>query len=136
MLKKIVIGGGGIAALAVAGLWWDSAPTAVAPAQETSTLVIPTLSQVAQSGEVAFNANCAACHGTNGGGTDQGPPLIHRIYEPGHHGDMSFLLAAQNGVRAHHWRFGNMPPVEGITETQIRWIVKYIREIQTANGIG
>ena len=42
-----------------------------------------------------------------------GPPLVHKIYQPGHRSDMAFVLAAQNGVRAHHWPFGNRPPVEG-----------------------
>ena len=38
------------------------------------------------------------------------PPLVHKLYEPGHHSDMAFIMAAKNGVRSHHWRFGNMPP--------------------------
>jgi cytochrome c len=89
-----------------------------------------------QMGETAFNAKCAACHGINGAGRDGiAPPLIHKIYEPGHHGDMSFQLAAMNGVRAHHWPFGNMPPVEGITRSVITNITAYVRAIQRANGI-
>ena len=64
------------------------------------------LSEVAQLGQNAFNGVCADCHGENGAGREgMGPPLIHKIYEPSHHGDMSFLLAVQNGVRSHHWRF-------------------------------
>lgn len=89
-----------------------------------------------QMGEAAFNAKCAACHGDSGAGRDGlGPPLIHKIYEPGHHGDMSFQLAAMNGVRAHHWAFGNMPAVEGITPSDITNITTYVRAIQRANGI-
>ena len=89
-----------------------------------------------QMGETAFNAKCAACHGINGAGRDGiAPPLIHKIYEPGHHGDMSFQLAAMNGERAHHWPFGNMPPVEGITRSDITNITAYVRAIQRANGI-
>ena len=49
--------------------------------------------------------------------------------------DFSFQTAAKNGVRAHHWRFGDMQPVPGVTEKQVEWIVKYVREIQRANGI-
>lgn len=89
-----------------------------------------------QMGETAFNAKCAACHGGNGAGQDGiAPPLIHKIYEPSHHGDMSFQLAAMNGVRAHHWPFGNMPAVEGITPSDITNITAYVRAIQRANGI-
>ena len=57
------------------------------------------------------------------------------IYEPNHHGDMSFRLAARQGVRAHHWDFGNMPPVEGVTDEDVIKITRYVRELQKANGI-
>jgi len=94
-----------------------------------------TLSTLASTGKVLFKANCAGCHGPKADGTDQGPPFVNDIYNPGHHPDAAFLSAAKNGVRAHHWRFGNMPPVEGITEAEIVAIVKYVRELQEANGI-
>ncbi|TYB81783.1 c-type cytochrome [Maritimibacter fusiformis] len=89
----------------------------------------------AATGQRAFTAFCASCHGENGGGTDKGPPLIHRIYEPNHHGDAAFLLAAQNGVRAHHWQFGDMPPVEGVTRAEVETIVAFVRAVQRENGI-
>ena len=81
-------------------------------------VVVPeTFSDNARIGQVAFEAKCAVCHGANAAGQDGvAPPLVHKIYEPSHHGDAAFLLAAKNGVRAHHWRFGNMPPVEGVTD--------------------
>ena len=95
-----------------------------------------TFSTNAKIGKLAFDAKCAVCHGTNAAGQDGvAPPLVHKIYEPSHHGDASFLLAAKNGVRAHHWRFGNMPPVEGITDGDVKMIVAYVRELQRANGI-
>ena len=40
------------------------------------------LSIMADLGGGVFNAVCAKCHGTNAAGTDKGPSLIHRIYEP------------------------------------------------------
>ncbi|WP_093149158.1 c-type cytochrome [Aliiruegeria lutimaris] len=94
------------------------------------------LSADAQHGRTAFDAKCAGCHGTHAAG-QQGvaPPLVHKIYEPGHHGDMAFLLAAKTGVRAHHWSFGSMPPVEGISDTEIARVTLYIRELQRENGI-
>jgi hypothetical protein len=57
------------------------------------------------------------------------------IYEPGHHGDESFQRAAAQGVRAHHWRFGNMPPVEGVTRSDVKMIISYVRDLQRATGI-
>ncbi|PLX34435.1 MAG: cytochrome C [Hyphomicrobiales bacterium] len=93
------------------------------------------LSRAAKEGEIIFNASCASCHGVNASGTESGPPLIHKIYEPSHHGDAAFLMAPKRGVRAHHWPYGNMPPVEGITDQHTRKIVRYVRELQRANGI-
>lgn len=100
-------------------------------------VVLPeTLSTNAQVGKLAYEAKCAVCHGTNAAGQDGvAPPLVHKIYEPSHHGDGAFLLAAKNGVRAHHWRFGNMPTVEGVTDGDVKMIVAYVRELQRANGI-
>jgi mono/diheme cytochrome c family protein len=64
-----------------------------------------------EGGRALFETNCAVCHGENAAGSDQGPTLVHRIYEPSHHGDMAIMLAARQGVRAHHWLFGNTPAV-------------------------
>ena len=88
-----------------------------------------------QTGETTFNANCAACHGKQAAGTDHGPPLVHKIYEPHHHGDQAFQLAAANGVKAHHWEFGNMPKIEGVTPENVDQIVKYVRWMQRQAGI-
>ncbi len=96
---------------------------------------VPALSATAMAGQEAFDANCAACHGPNGAGTDQGPPLVHDIYNPGHHGDQAFLLAAKRGVRAHHWNFGDMPPQPDVADKELATIVRYVRELQAANGI-
>ena len=87
------------------------------------------------AGEALFNASCAACHGVRAGGSEVGPPLIHDYYKPSHHGDAAFLLAAQRGVIAHHWRFGNMPPVSGVSESDIAAITSYVRWLQREMGI-
>ncbi len=93
-------------------------------------------SELAQMGKRAFEATCAACHGENAAGQDGvAPPLVHKIYEPGHHSDMAFFMAVDNGVRAHHWAFGNMPPVPGLTKGDVKAIVAYVRELQRENGI-
>ncbi len=100
-------------------------------------VVVPEkLSPRAQMGKRAFEAKCAACHGENAAGRNGiAPPFVHRIYEPNHHGDMAFVMAARSGVRAHHWRFGDMPPVKGVTKADVEAIVAYVRELQRANGI-
>lgn len=122
------------------GLIWkmNAAPEAPAPSTGAPlvSVTVPALSQTAQAGKAAYDARCAECHGVNAAGQDGiAPPLVHKIYEPGHHGDISFQLAARNGVRAHHWPFGDMPPVEQIGDAEIATIITYVRELQAANGI-
>ncbi len=94
-----------------------------------------TLSKAQVDGAAAFDQNCSVCHGSEGIGTDQGPPLIHIIYEPGHHSDASFHRAVALGVRQHHWRFGDMPAVGGVSEGEVSSIIDYIRALQRAVGI-
>ena len=114
--------------------------SSVAEAQQSNALVqikIPSeLSGLATIGKRVFDKNCAACHGENAVGQDGvAPPLIHKIYEPSHHGDESFQRAVAMGVRAHHWKFGNMPAIEGLTRADVKAITAYVRELQRHNGI-
>tara|TARA_B100000315_G_scaffold227921_1_gene236216 strand:+ start:2859 stop:3257 length:399 start_codon:yes stop_codon:yes gene_type:complete len=98
----------------------------------------------AKSPEVPANLNlnkmlyekfCASCHGVDLKGTKKGPPFLHRVYHPGHHGDGSFFRAAKNGARAHHWKFGDMKPVPETNDSIIASIVKYVRYIQKQAGL-
>ncbi|UWQ63167.1 cytochrome c [Leisingera caerulea] len=102
----------------------------------TAVQLPPDLSDTAKIGKRAFDAVCAECHGDNAAGRNgMGPPLVHKIYEPSHHGDAAFLLAVRNGVSAHHWKFGNMPAQQGLTDADVKGITRYVRELQQANGI-
>jgi cytochrome c2 len=97
---------------------------------------IPEFTTIELLGKHRFDENCAMCHGENATGRNGiAPPLVHIIYEPNHHGDMSFQLAAKNGVRAHHWPFGDMPAVPAVSEKDVENIIAYIRKLQQANGI-
>ena len=140
MKPTVIAAFAGVAAVAIgAGIWVGTSQAntdAPTTGREMVSVTVPDLSIDAQVGQVAFEENCRVCHGPNAAGqVGSGPPLVHKIYEPSHHGDISFLRAAQYGVKAHHWRFGDMPPVEGITATQVAAIITYIRELQRANGI-
>ena len=95
---------------------------------------VPALSAKAQLGSRTFDANCVPCHGPNASGTDKGPPLVHRIYEPSHHGDASIRRAVRLGVQPHHWRFGSMPKI-ALSDRELDGVIAYIRELQRANGI-
>jgi len=88
-----------------------------------------------REGEGFYNANCAACHGPKGTGTQTGPPLVHIIYEPNHHSDAAFRRAAELGVVPHHWSFGPMPPVAGVTDADMDRIIGYVRWLQRQGGI-
>ena len=146
----LFVGGFFVVGLAVAG-WQFMQP---APATQVNSMVPPDTSDIEQGdpiaqvrlpgelspeagiGKTIFEAKCAACHGQNAAGQNGvAPPLIHKIYEPGHHSDASFLQAAQRGVTSHHWNFGNMPPIEGLTRADVQYIARYVRELQRENGI-
>ncbi len=103
--------------------------------EEAPPLRVYDQSETARAGEELFNANCAACHGTGATGTSQGPTFISRIYHPGHHADFSIVNAVRNGVPQHHWSFGDMAPVTGLSEDDVRRIICYVREVQRANGL-
>ena len=133
----ILFGVGGLAFWFTMGL--DS--QVVQPPEEPTSAIVEimvpeSLSANAQIGKAAFEAKCSVCHGINAvGQTGVAPPLVHKIYEPSHHSDESFQSAVSNGVRQHHWPFGNMLPVEGLTREDVTMIIAYVRELQRANGI-
>jgi cytochrome c len=99
----------------------------------------PGLMPNAVTGKTLFDKHCAACHGIDLKGVDKGekkgPPLLHKIYEPSHHGDAAFQLAAKSGVRAHHWPYGDMAPVPQVTPDDVAHITAYVRSEQRKVGI-
>jgi mono/diheme cytochrome c family protein len=121
-------------AITLLGCLWFGAGAA-----DAQSLQIPTPSDGLMPnpafGKRLYSANCASCHGADLNGSDKGPPMLHKIYEPSHHGDVAFQLAAKNGVRAHHWKFGDMAPVAKVTPNDIAHITAYIRMEQRKVGI-
>ena len=104
--------------------------------QPIVSIEVPELTGDAVAGKTIFAQACATCHGVDAVGNEgKGPPLVHVIYESGHHGDAAFFRAVELGVRGHHWRFGDMAPVEGIIRGEVAMIIEYIRQLQRANGI-
>jgi len=82
-----------------------------------------------------FEAACSSCHGKYGEGALAGPPLVHETYRPAHHADAAFTLAVLRGVRAHHWRYGDMPPVRGVDQQEAEAVTAYVRWLQEQAGI-
>lgn len=87
-----------------------------------------------RDGSALYAEHCASCHGTDLRGTDLGPSHRSVVYEPGHHPDDAFRSAVANGVRAHHWSFGDMPPVPGLSPAEVDAIIEHVRETQRAEG--
>lgn len=87
------------------------------------------------AGKNLYAATCTQCHGADLRGTTQGPPLLHRIYEPSHHGDVAFQIAVKYGSRQHHWNFGDMKPVPGVSPDDVAHITAYVRAEQRRAGI-
>lgn len=151
MNNKLLFGFAAVVAAAIAFVFLQSEPqqtaqshsmaqpdtSSIAQGDPIAIVALPAeLSPNAQIGKRAFKAKCAACHGENAAGQNGvAPPLVHVIYRANHHSDTSFVRAAKNGVRSHHWNFGNMPPVEGLTDAEVKYIARYIRELQLENGI-
>lgn len=95
----------------------------------------PPTPEALAAGESFFREHCTKCHGTHAVGTDSGPALVHPYYRPAHHADQAFVLALRQGVSAHHWRFGDMPPQPQVPDSQVAPIVAYVRWLQQAAGI-
>ena len=101
-----------------------------------SVLFPDQISDLGLLGKNIFDLKCQLCHGINAAGRHEiGPPLVHKIYEPSHHSDQSFYRAVALGVRSHHWPFGNMAAIEGLTKGDVKAIISYVRELQRENGI-
>ncbi|MEO8249647.1 MAG: cytochrome c [Burkholderiales bacterium] len=131
--KEIVVATLGMALLASAGFAWSQRIRDLPPASQG--IKMPAFSPMALAGQLAYDATCAKCHGAYGAGTDKGPPFLNPVYNPGHHPDEAFMRAVRNGVRQHHWNFGDMPAQPAVSEEEVRQIIRYVREVQQANGI-
>ena len=132
ILKRI---GATVAVLGFVGLSAHAVPAFGESKAIYENPIEPQLTPKLNLGKINYESLCASCHGKTAGGTDKGPTFISRIYHPGHHGDGAFYIATKRGARAHHWPFGNMKPIPGITDQQIASIVAYVRAVQKANGL-
>jgi mono/diheme cytochrome c family protein len=90
--------------------------------------------QLVEQGAPLYQQFCAQCHGTDLRGTDLGPSHLSIVYEPNHHGDAAFLAAVGRGSPAHHWNFGPMPPIPGLSEDDIAAITAFVRDQQRIHG--
>ncbi len=124
-----------VAPLAAALVLFGGLRTVSAQQVDSGDIKQPEMTPSLDLGKLDYERYCASCHGVNAAGTAKGPTFLHRVYHPGHHADGAFLLAARRGARRHHWNFGDMKPVEGVTDRQIESIVGYVRALQKVNGV-
>jgi mono/diheme cytochrome c family protein len=99
-----------------------------------ATDIDPQDAALIETGQELYRASCAVCHGVDLTGSSTGPSLLSEVYEPGHHSDLAFAQAVNLGSPAHHWGFGPMPPIAGLTEGDIEAITAYVRENQRTRG--
>ena len=100
----------------------------------SDVIIEPQDPKLVEVGAELYAVRCAECHGVDLRGTDQGPSHLSIVYEPNHHADGAFLFAIEQGVRAHHWGLGDMPPVEGLTTEDVEAIIAFVRETQRVEG--
>lgn len=99
----------------------------------TAELSVPDAELVA-AGAGLYATSCASCHGVDLRGTERGPSHLSEVYEPNHHADGAFLLAVRRGVAPHHWSFGPMPAIEGLSDADVEAIVAFVRDTQGREG--
>jgi len=86
-------------------------------------------------GERLYEDHCSHCHGKQGRGTHQGPPLVHDYYKPSRLPDLQFYAVVKQGVDQRHWRYGRMPPTKDLTSNNVVHIIAYVPQEQRRAGI-
>lgn len=90
-------------------------------------------SQLDRGAEI-YAESCGSCHGADLRGTDKGPSHLSIVYESNHHTDDSFRSAIANGAPQHHWSFGDMEPVEGLSDDDVEAVIAFVRAEQERQG--
>lgn len=87
-----------------------------------------------ERGAEVYATQCASCHGEDLQGTDRGPSHLSVVYEPSHHPEAAFRSAIRNGSPQHHWEFGPMPPIPGLSDDEIDAVIAFVRSEQQRRG--
>jgi mono/diheme cytochrome c family protein len=126
---------GRVGALVRVGLIVGAVAVALAACASTPEAAPTTTVAVSlERGREVYAAKCAQCHGLDLRGTDQGPSHLAGVYAPAHHSDESFRRAVRVGAPQHHWRFGPMPPIDGVSDADLESVIAYVRAQQRERG--
>lgn len=87
-----------------------------------------------EAGAALYKPSCGSCNGDDLRDTDRGPSQLSHVYAPDRHPDAAYGSAIEQGATAHHWHFGDMPPVKGISHSEVDAIIDYIRQQQQEHG--
>lgn len=75
-----------------------------------------------------YVANCSACHGVEAAGTATGPSLLDPVYAD--LTDADYVIAVEMGVAEGLFGLGDMPPVQGLTHSEVSAIAGYVRSLR------
>ncbi len=90
----------------------------------------------AAAGADVYRANCAGCHGAEGEGAAQGPPLVDEMYFEDVFPDAALVDAVRNGARSDAWDFPLMPAMPGLSSADLSDVLAYVRALQAAASRG
>lgn len=133
LMMPMIIAGVVFAVVALVAFGGNSSPRDPMTGQSEFDIPVQNPALVAE-GEALYRTSCAACHGSDLRGTEFGPSQLSVVYQPGHHPDESYMRAVVNGVRAHHWNFGDMAPIPSLTQADMDRIIAFVRENQRTEG--
>ncbi len=98
--------------------------SACAGAVETSS----STTDAVDRGARLYVTNCSACHGVEAVGTATGPSLLDPVYAD--LTDADYVIAVEMGVAEELFGLGDMPPVQGLTHSEISAIAGYVRSLR------
>lgn len=124
----------GVAAAVVLAVAAGCSNAGTASSGSTSDVPATASGDLLATGAQVYATSCALCHGANLRGTERGPSQLSEVYRPGHHPDASYRSAIERGAVAHHWDFGDMPPVPGLSPADVDAVIAYIRAEQVRQG--
>jgi mono/diheme cytochrome c family protein len=133
LMVPMIIAGAVLAVVALVALGGTSSPRDPMTGENEFNIAVQDPDLVTE-GDALYRESCAACHGLDLQGTGVGPSFLSVVYQPGHHSDDSFRLAALNGVPTHHWKFGDMAPVPALSAEDMTRIIAFVRENQRIEG--